>query len=183
MTVLTILAASTLTTLAHAATTAVPPTVDCSKAAQGLVSIVASSTGDQLPLALDQAAKLAFACLKEKNTHVAASLKTALNKAKQATAYPERCGEPGDLQVIEMSSWIGGRPHFSTGDDGKVTGQTDANATYLVRAPFTCDGVGSGLYAGIISAASATLKISANNSFSQDDDSAPYVQKIIVQLK
>ena len=122
----------TLAVSALGLTAQAAPTVDCSKATQGSVSI---ATSGEL-INAEKAASLAFACLLGTNKKLTAAHDAAVKKAKASQGEPDKCGEPGDLR-----SWGHGDVGPKRTEDAQVIVHS-VHAGRLRRDPHVEDRIG-----------------------------------------
>ncbi len=154
--------------------------VNCDQGAQGKVSIEVKDSR----LSNEKALELAYACLLEKNTQVRNSKAAAIRAARVTGAdvgSRKQCAKSNeDLQILKLTSWDGGRPGY-TSEEGVV--EIGRSGTYLVRKPFSCGAIGTGLFEGIVSASTMKMSIEENYRFNMEDDSKPSIQRIEIALQ
>ena len=129
------------------------------------------------------AGELAYNCLMTNNTEVRNSKAKALRAARaegDSYASKKQCAQrTEDLEYIVLKSWIGGRP----GVDASGIAEMASDETLLVRQPFTCGGIGTGLYEGVVSSVNVSLEMNEMYKFNIEDDNAPSTQEINIKLK
>lgn len=155
------------------------PAVDCSKAAQGKVTI--KTIGDRI--AFKRAGSLAYQCFSQKNAKLIAARVAAIKKAQTDNDEPTKCGQSDPLQSLVLTSWTSERPSISVSPEGKTVATTGGGTYLLMREPITCGSLGTGLFGGIVGAVSAQLDIEESYIFNMDDESDPGLQLIQVKFE
>ncbi len=127
--------------------------------------------------------ELAYNCLLTNNTEVRNAKAKALRAARaEGDTYGSKrqCARTAeDLEYIVLKSWIGGRPGIDAGGNAEI----GSDETLLVRQPFTCGGIGTGLFDGVVSSVNVSLEISEMYKFNMEDENGPSTQDINVKLK
>lgn len=153
--------------------------VDCAKGAEGVVRI---SVKDER-ITLRKAGELAYNCLMTNNTEVRNAKAKALRAARaEGDSYmsKKQCAQTTeDLEFVVLKSWISGRPGVDAGGNAEMS----SDETLLVRQPFTCGGIGTGLFDGVVSSVNVSLELSEGYKFNIEDDSKPSTQDINIKLK
>ena len=153
--------------------------VECAKGAEGSVKISVKNER----ITLRKAGELAYNCLMTNNTEVRNAKAKALRAARaEGDTYgsKKQCAQTSeDLEYIVLKSWISGRP----GIDASGNAEMGSEETLLVRQPFTCGGIGTGLFDGVVSSVNVSLEMSEMYKFNIEDDNAPSTQEINIKLK
>lgn len=153
--------------------------VGCAKGAEGAIKISVKNER----ITMRKAGELAYNCLMTNNTEVRNAKAKALRAARaEGDTYgsKKQCAQTTeDLEYIVLKSWIGGRP----GVDARGNAEMASDETLLVRQPFSCGGIGTGLFDGVVSSVNVSLEISEMYKFNIEDDNAPSTQEINIKLK
>lgn len=154
-------------------------TVDCAKGAEGIVKINVKNER----ITLRKAGELAYNCLMTNNTEVRNAKAKALRAARaEGDSYmsKKQCAQTSeDLEFIVLKSWIAGRPGVDAAGDAEMS----SDETLLVRQPFTCGAIGTGLFDGVVSSVNVSLELSEGYKFNIEDDNKPTTQEINIKLK
>ncbi|QLY24181.1 hypothetical protein [Bdellovibrio sp. KM01] len=124
--------------------------IDSSLAAQGKITI--KSTTEVNAITPEEAVKIAYEIFAKKNPLVINEVKRVQEVVKETD--PKLCGKLDAVKYLALTNWGGGRPSV----DGEIGGETN----YMVIQPVSCDGVGTGLYAGV--ADNAIIAITVENT-------------------
>lgn len=153
--------------------------VDCSQAKDRKVTLTVTDER----LTNEQALERAFKCFMSRNGNkIARDAKAfAIRALRKESTSPLQCPiSTNNLQIVELKSWNGTRP-YPTDESGMFS--VGRQGTYLVRQPFSCSGVGSGLYEGVVSSVSLIIEIQETYAFELEKDDGKAKQKISIELK
>ena len=168
-----------LSTLLLALSAQAAPKTDCSQAAQGKVTI--TTVGSRLKL--DKGAEIAYRCFQKAENSIVVARAAAIRKAQEQSGNEDQCGFPDKLQLLILESWTSERPSISVGENEEMNAVTGGGTTFLVREPFLCGGLGTGLFGGIVSSVSASIDVEESYNFRMDDTKKPAKQILDISFK
>jgi|GEM_PF-6199082 len=168
---------ATLLVLSSVQALAAAPAVDCSQAAKGKVTVkVVGQTIEQ-----SAAAKLAFSCFARLPENVKAIGAIVKKAADDSDAQASQCSL-GKVNVLETASWNAGRPYGSYNDKtDKTTYSMGGESTQLVTQTYSCGGIGTGLYEGVVATIAMTMKVDNSLDLGDiEDNSSTTVQTLVI---